>query len=350
MRWRHRVVLGGALALIATAGMAAKKGKLEELPPAPLVEAPGAAPVKQDQVNYDEVGYAGTFDGAGVAIAHKTLPAGSFAEVTNLSSGRTILTQVIASGPVGPQRIVALSSAAAAQLGMDSMTPGVRVRRTNPPEHERTALRNGGQAAERLETPPALLNALRKKLSVAPAIMAAAPAPKAVELPAKPAPAAKAPPPKPVEAASSEPVRIASAPPMRAGADYEAPAAIADAEAAASMPSPPPPGADDRFVEEEAKPHWKEGRTPGAAPSPKRPVPAATPAPARAATGTWYVQIGAFASAANARAAAARAGGTISQTGNLYRVRTGPYSSEAAARAALGPLAAKGYRGARVTR
>lgn len=355
MRLSHKLFLGSALALLAT-GALAKRDKLEELPPAPVVEAPQPfqPAMPQDKVNYDEVGYAGSLDADGVAIAHPSLPIGSFAEVTSLSSGRTILTMVASAGPLAKGQIAALTPAAVAQLGLADGSAGVRVRRTNPPEHERAALRNGGQAAERLETPPALLNALRKKLGAPPVGVLAKPVPAKPMAAPKPV-MAKRPPPPPAPLPAPIP-----APPERAGADFDTPegaaaVAVADAEAAAPMP----PRQDGRFIEEEYRPHWKVGRTPEAGTLPPvakprppvtRPIVKPAPRPVAQPSGSWYVQVAAFSSAANARATASRVGGGIVQAGSIYRVRTGPYASEAAARAALGPLAAKGYRGARITR
>ncbi len=147
----------------------------------------------------------------------------------------------------------------------------VRVRRVNPPEHERTALRNGEKAVERLETPPALLNALRKRLGAAQPALAAADAAADVVKPVKPV--------KPVAA-------------------------------------------------------------------PARPV-VASPV---AAPGRYYVQVGSFSTEARAAVAAKQVGGDVHPAGKFWRVRTGPFANEVAAKAALGPVAAKGYRDARITR
>jgi rare lipoprotein A len=79
------------------------------------------------------------------------------------------------------------------------------------------------------------------------------------------------------------------------------------------------------------------------------PRPVAAPQPAYVAEG-YYVQVAALSSRWKAQQVAKQIGGGIQPAGNLFRVRKGPYPSEAAARAALGPLAAKGYRDARITR
>jgi rare lipoprotein A len=94
------------------------------------------------------------------------------------------------------------------------------------------------------------------------------------------------------------------------------------------------------------KPKPKQTSTPTATP---KPAPAPTPAPAPAAVrGTYYVQVGAFSNQANAKTAGAKTGGTVVQAGNLWRVRMGPYASEAQAKAALAKARAAGYKDARI--
>lgn len=68
---------------------------------------------------------------------------------------------------------------------------------------------------------------------------------------------------------------------------------------------------------------------------------ATTPAP-----GSYSVQVAAFSSEARANAAAKSVGGTVAKAGNLWRVRIGPFASDADARGALGKAKAKGFRDA----
>ncbi len=145
-----------------------------------------------DTLNYDAVGYAAIDPAGGVAItaAHKTLPLPSYIEVTSLTTGKTILVRVERRGPMTNSRLVALSPGAVAQLGLAGGDPGVRVRRVNPPEPERAALRGGGRAPDRMETPKSLLAVLTRKLDAQngvappsapaglPAVATAKPAPK----------------------------------------------------------------------------------------------------------------------------------------------------------------------------
>lgn len=168
----------------------------------------GVTYTPQDSANYDEVGQASWYGeeqrgndtangehflSSGVSAAHRTLPLPSYVEVTALDTGRTILVRVNDRGPFSGDRLIDLSRGAAEQLGITShgSTP-VRVRRVNPPEQERAALRNGGRAAERLETPASLLAALRKRAGEP---VALASAPKAAQGPKSTAANALTPPP-----------------------------------------------------------------------------------------------------------------------------------------------------------
>jgi rare lipoprotein A len=364
MRWKNRLwtLAVPALALVAcgsfdgvAGGGASARSRPQELPPVAVPEpvklgepytVGGETIAPKDEINYaswygdreggQDTGNGEAFNPDAVSAAHRTLPMPSYVEVTDLNSGRTILVRINDRGPFAKGRILDLSPGAAAQLGVAGQGHiPVRVRRVNPPEFERNALRNGGKATERLATPPGLLNALRLKLKDAPV-------PKDVAMvkpePGKPMASkpVKAPPPKPAPKPAVMPK-----PADTAGADFPPPDAA---------PSPTP-GGDDRFiVEEAAKPHWK-ARPAGSA----KPMAAAKPASeARPATptvsGSWFVQIGAFSNEASARALASKAGAQIVSAGPVFRVRTGPYASESAARQALGGLKAKGYRDARVSR
>ena len=119
-----------------------------------------------DKLNFDEVGYAvAGGEGTGITIAHKTLPLPSYAEVTSLDSGKTVLVRVERRGPMVNDRLVELSPVAAAQLGLTgSAKAPIRIRRVNPPEMERSMLRSGQSASTRMDTPPSLLTVLKRKL------------------------------------------------------------------------------------------------------------------------------------------------------------------------------------------
>ena len=62
------------------------------------------------------------------------------------------------------------------------------------------------------------------------------------------------------------------------------------------------------------------------------------------------IQIGAFSDKARAEKAAARSGGVVSPIGKLWRVRIGPFATQAQADAALAKARAAGYSEARVQR
>jgi rare lipoprotein A len=266
--------------------------------------AMGQSYTPSDEARYDDVGYASwygaemagkptsngeTFNPEGITAAHRTLPMPSFAEVTNLDTGRTILVRINDRGPFARDRILDLSQGAARQLGVEGQGHfPVRVRRVYPREYERTALENGQTAVERLATPPALLNALRKKLG----------------------------------ATSAETKPVISVTPN-----------VKQSAAPKPLAKPKPPKSEV-----------------AANPKPVVAKPAAKPALIMHSTGSTYIQIAALRDQARATALAKKVGGSVQAAGKVWRVRTGPYASEAAARAALGPLAAKGYRDAQITR
>lgn len=325
------IVRGGGLmagAMLLLSGCGSMDGKREGGPtasPTPSSAVTGVAdvPVKvgdpytiagvtytpADIPDYDDVGYASwygeelaarptangeIFDPAGISAAHKTLPLPSYVEVTALDTGRTILVRVNDRGPMVGDRLIDLSRGAAEQLGLTEGVSAVRVRRTNPPAAERAQLRAGKPVPERIATPESLLAILRSKAK-------ALPVPKAAVV-------------------TATPVAAQPAPPIASGTAK--------------------PG-DDRFVVE--------------GPGTTRPTPAAKPAvtaakPAAAVAGKYVVQVGAFSAESRANAAARSVGGHVTKAGNLWRVRVGPFASDAEARGALGQVKAKGFRDAVVQR
>lgn len=128
-------------------------------------------------VAYDEVGVAGwygnelagrptatgeAFAPDGITAAHRTLPLRSFAEVTALDTGRTLLVRVNDRGPFHGNRIIDLSRGAAERLGIRG-TGTVRVRSATPTAAEATAFAGGANPPARLDAPPPLLSALRRR-------------------------------------------------------------------------------------------------------------------------------------------------------------------------------------------
>jgi len=288
-------------------------GALVDGPPklgAPFTVA-GTTYTPSDIADYDDVGYASwygeelagsptaigePFNPDGISAAHKTLPLPSYVEVTALDTGRTIVVRVNDRGPMANDRLIDLSRGAAQQLGLTGGVAAVRVRRTNPPMAEKAQLRSGGAVGERLATPDTLLVLLRNKLK-----------------------------------------------------DRPAPAGMAAATASKPTPSAPAPGGD-RFIVEGpgAKSASKPATTKPAAAKPAPPPPVAKLVPAT--TGSYAVQVAAFSSQSRANAAAKSVGGTVTKAGNLWRVRMGPFASEAEALTAAGKAKAKGFRDAQVQR
>lgn len=279
-----------------------------------------------DALNYDVVGYAALEpQAAGVTVAHKTLPLPSYVEITALDSGRTILARVERRGPMTGARLIALSRGAQAQLGVADGAP-LRVRRVNPPESERAELRAGRPAPERMETPKSLVEVLRRKL---PATGAANLRSAVAAVQSQAAPASS---PRPIRAAE----RIAAG---SAAAAVPAPAASA-AGAGQALP------AERRAVTAyPLAPLAQAGSAQMARSGPANAL--HRPQPLAPGAG-FVVQAAAFASKANAEAAAGRLGGFVAPSGRFYRVRTGPYATRGQAEAALAKVRAAGYSDARV--
>ena len=244
----------------------------------------------EDKLNFDQVGYAAVGAGEGVTIAHRTLPLPSYAEVTSLETGRTILVRVTERGPMAGSSLIALSPAAAAQLGAATDRTAIRIRRVNPPEQERAALRSGGQAAARMNTPISLVNVLRRKLDAGLAAIA-----------------------------------------------------IPGTAASVMMPAPPPAPAPATVIAAKLPPKI--------AVAPVKPVIAITkPAANPPQKGALVVQIGAFGTSARGSEAALKVGGKVSPSGKLFRVRMGPFSARGEAEAALAKAKHAGYSDARIQR
>lgn len=225
-----------------------------------------------DAMNYDAVGraMADPQGAAGISAAHKTLPLPSYAEVTSLETGRTILVRVERRGPMVNDRLIALSAGALAQLGAEGReTVPVRVRRVNPPEADRALLRTGQAAPQRMDTPASLLGVLMRKLDP----QAVPPAP----------PVAQPPVAQPVVASPREPKSV-------------------------------------------------------------------PPTPVRAVSRGPIVQVAAFSTKERAEAAAAKLGAAVTHADRFWRVRLGPFASQAEAAAALAKARAAGYSDARIQR
>jgi rare lipoprotein A len=266
----------------------------------------------QDVQAYDEVGYASYYGAElngrptangevflpqGATAAHKTLAMPTYVEVTALDTGRTILVRVNDRGPFANDRLIDLSEGAARQLGITSQgVSGVRVRKVNPPEQERAVLRQGMTAAERIDTPEPLLKVLRDKL-------AKQPKPSAV-------------------ARGSIPVPVRTMPGR-----------------ASPSRTDPVGSSDGRFIRE-------GGNAPRTAtPPPKSPRVAIS-------EGDYVVQVAAFSSRSRADALALKLGASVapSADANIFRVRYGPYATQAEAERSLASARQRGYPQAKLYR
>ncbi|MEP3224560.1 MAG: septal ring lytic transglycosylase RlpA family protein [Parasphingorhabdus sp.] len=275
----------------------------------------------EDVASYDNVGYASwygqelagnptangeRFNPEGISAAHKTLPLPSYVEVTALDTGRTILVRVNDRGPFANDRLIDLSHGAAKQLGIDQQgVAGVRVRKVNPNEQEREVLRNGGIATERIPTPDSLLTILRKNLA---------------KLPTARTPVRQARSTKP-----SPPVNTSGV-----GASY-VPTGDSAQRSSGSR--------DGRFIVEEAN-------------QPRKTVTRRPAKPATSRSGDYVVQVAAFGDKNRANILARKIGAKVMSngSGNIWRVRYGPYASENDAKAGLAQAQKRGYSNARILR
>jgi rare lipoprotein A len=250
----------------------------------------GVTHTPNDRLNYDAVGYAalGEQGGSSVSVAHRTMPLPSYLEVTALDTGKTILVRVERRGPMTNARLVELSPGAAAQLGIaGNPRAPVRIRRVNPPEVERAALRSGQAAPARMDTPKSLLAVLTRKLD------------------------------------------------QQNGVILSPPVAAPTASASGKPPISPAP----------ARPAMvKPSPTVTASPALKPAAPAAL-----ASTGS-LVQVAAFSTEERAKGVAAKLGAQVTGAGRIWRVRMGPYATAAEAQAALAKARAAGYSDARILR
>ncbi|WP_425229679.1 septal ring lytic transglycosylase RlpA family protein [Sphingomonas sp.] len=68
------------------------------------------------------------FDPAAMTAAHRTLPFGTFVQVTALTTGRSVVVRINDRGPGRRDRLIDLSRGAAGRLGMLDGLARVRVR------------------------------------------------------------------------------------------------------------------------------------------------------------------------------------------------------------------------------
>jgi len=294
-----------------------------------------------DVLSLDAVGYAtlDMIDASGVTVSHKTLPLPSYVELTNLDTGRTILARAERRGPMTASRIVGLSQGAARELGAGEGTP-VRVRRVNPPEYERAALRSGKPAGDRLDTPDTLLTVLRKQLPAAGSASLARTDPSSAAGTAGDFDQAFAeiePGPSTAVADNFDDYRDLPAPAEQSRPTSYALAPIGDAPTGSTPVREP--------VEVARLPAQ---RRPAPPPPQTVPAPRPSPPPAQAETrvprrGRYLVQVATFSSKQNAIRAADDLAGFVVQNGGYFRTRMGPFVTRGEASAALAKARSAGY-------
>lgn len=251
----------------------------------PAANATGPAGSSQSSASrYDVVtladvrplGVPGRSDDAIVAL-HRTLPERTVLEMTALDSGKTILVLVVGRLEGPGDTPLAISPGAARLLDQPTATAvAVRHRRIVASASDQAALHQGQPATRRPNAPPILLTALRKLLPAGP----------------------------------MQPV------------------------ANATVPAPPAPATP-----------------PVAAPPSAQPVanPVSRPAPAAVPAGKGYfVQVAALSNAKNAQSLAQSMKGFVKPGSGLYRVQIGPFATRAEADAARKRAAGAGYGDARV--
>jgi rare lipoprotein A len=101
------------------------QAKVGETPATAVKPAAKPKPVNIGKASWYGPGFGGkktasgeTFDDDKLTAAHKTLPLGSAAKVTNLSNGKSVKVEINDRGPYAGNRIIDLSRAAAHAIGM----------------------------------------------------------------------------------------------------------------------------------------------------------------------------------------------------------------------------------------
>ena len=92
-----------------------------------------------------------------MTAAHKTLPIPSYAKVTNLANGKSVIVRINDRGPFHGNRIIDLSYAAAAKIGLAAKGSGmVEVERVfQPPKEDREASSAGASSQAAAQEPAA---------------------------------------------------------------------------------------------------------------------------------------------------------------------------------------------------
>ncbi len=211
------------LFLLPLAALALGGAASQDMPVVPEGTPSGTSQLQPGEVRVDQVGYARAHEGAVPArisayAAHATLNAGDFVEITALDTGKTILVAITEQAALPAGSVVALSPAAASQLGLDLSRPApVRVRAMAPTAQDEAALASGGAAPTRLDAPEALLKGLRAQLPQVPIATASVPPAPTTPAPRMAPTPSPTPTPAPTPKPAVAPTPAASASVSRAG-------------------------------------------------------------------------------------------------------------------------------------
>ena len=108
----------------------------------------GAASWYGEELSGNRTASGEAFDPDAMTAAHRTLPLGSFVEVTSIQNGRSILVRINDRGPGRRDRMIDLSRAAAHMLGTDrQQVATVRIRAIVPSSRDVALLRAGKAVA-----------------------------------------------------------------------------------------------------------------------------------------------------------------------------------------------------------
>jgi rare lipoprotein A len=118
-------ILVGALLLVGCVNHREPIAPVEQPPPAPIAPAPPPAPVFEqtgkaswygDWHHGKKTASGEKFDKNDLSAAHRTLPLGTEARVTNLENGKSVDVTINDRGPYKQGRVIDLSEAAAKEL------------------------------------------------------------------------------------------------------------------------------------------------------------------------------------------------------------------------------------------
>lgn len=91
-------------------------------PPAPAAAETGVASVYARRFHGRRTANGERFDASGLTAAHRRLPFGTRVRVTNLATRRSVVVRINDRGPFARGRVIDLSPAAAARLGVGAIS------------------------------------------------------------------------------------------------------------------------------------------------------------------------------------------------------------------------------------